>query len=482
MPRDAALSSPQRWEARQPDPRQARSAHAPPLDVGPQFCVEPFEGIRAVRVVMNGDDWETAAADLVSGQLSLSFGLCHVAVERWSSTVFLGLQGNSPAGETVMAAQRPVSAVVATLDQPALPHSDTTWSLGLAPGLPRGRNLADMSAARSLLHWPQALLGLRWLGTDEFPPAARVTVGRTLNEAWIVDTRPLFEEGQIEFSLCWDETKIDPLGCTVAFRAEEDGMLLLSYQIKVSDLPGRRPDAAGRRDRPHAVGWDKRWLGVQIPRGPRRSDWSVSLFSADGRLLDDRPLAPRVEQISIVMSVEAGIPLSKGVIGDQGSVPTTAERADAVLAASEAIREARAEAARRRFSTAGELGEYLRWRFGCRAGELILLDPHLLPRDAWQDNLAFLQQLNRPVRALCRSVPQAVQKALANSPYIDVRALPNGLSNLHDRIWIVGETGLATGTSINGFNVTRPGRATTVTELPFADAAYWRQCFEQWWR
>jgi hypothetical protein len=84
-------------------------------------------------------------------------------------------------------------------------------------------------------------------------------------------------------------------------------------------------------------------------------------------------------------------------------------------------------------STAGELEQYLRWRFSCHAGELLVLDPHLLD-DKPEDVVAFLAGLKRPVRVLARSIPPAAQAPLASAPRIDARPLPNGISTLHDRI------------------------------------------------
>jgi hypothetical protein len=61
-----------------------------------------------------------------------------------------------------------------------------------------------------------------------------------------------------------------------------------------------------------------------------------------------------------------------------------------------------------------------------------------------------------------------------------VHTLPEPL--LHDRIWIVGETGVLVGTSVNSFLTGGgPGRPTTATDLPFADVRLWRERFEEWW-
>jgi hypothetical protein len=66
---------------------------------------------------------------------------------------------------------------------------------------------------------------------------------------------------------------------------------------------------------------------------------------------------------------------------------------------------------------------------------------------------------------------------------IDVRALPDGAASMHDRVWFLGETGLAGGASPDGF-LPKAGstrRASVATELSHGDAALWRAQFEDWW-
>jgi hypothetical protein len=221
-------------------------------------------------------------------------------------------------------------------------------------------------------------------------------------------------------------------------------------------------------------------MSVRVPRGPRRTDWGVVLRASDGTLLDERPAVTRVEAISFAMHVNGGTePTSSFTVGDQKPPPTELEIGEAKAAADELFAEARNAAARRRFSTVGDLENYLTWRFSCRAGDLLLLDPYLFNADA-VTTVAFLHALDRPVRALCKSIPPSLAATLS-ATNIDTRLLPHGSSTLHDRVWLVGETRLLVGGSISTF--TGPGRkpATTVTELPWADAALWRHQFERWW-
>jgi hypothetical protein len=104
--------------------------------------------------------------------------------------------------------------------------------------------------------------------------------------------------------------------------------------------------------------------------------------------------------------------------------------------------------------------------------------------DKPEDVINFLGALSRPIRALARSIPPPVRPLLVGAPQLVVRALPNGRGTLHDRIWIVGETGVLVGTSVGSFLADpagAPRRATAATDLPYADAVLWREKFEEWW-
>ncbi|MCW3048411.1 MAG: hypothetical protein JWO74_2695 [Solirubrobacterales bacterium] len=178
-------------------------------------------------------------------------------------------------------------------------------------------------------------------------------------------------------------------------------------------------------------------------------------------------------------------PASVSIIGDREDPPGPAQRDEAVAQAVELEAAAREAAAQRRISTAGELMRYLRWRFSCRAGELLILDVSLL-RGSTAHGLVlpFLRELDRPIRALTKSVHPAVAAAVGPGSTIGLRLLPHGTRTRHDRVWIVGDTGLLVGGSVNTF-VPSPSRgtsaATTVAELPYADVIEWRRRFEEWW-
>ncbi len=265
----------------------------------------------------------------------------------------------------------------------------------------------------------------------------------------------------------------DPLGCTLIMRTEHDGVPLLVQSIRISDLPGNLQGAQEARQ----YGWAQRTLTCRIPRGPAGTAWGVSLIAPDGALLDEMPTANRVETIRMSFSVMGSQPSAAHttVIGNRGPRPEGHELDEAVAAAREILQAATDAAATRRISTLADLRDYLRWRFSCRSGELLLLDPYLLSGQAVSDTLAFLGSLDRSIRALCANIPTV---PLPGS--LQARRLPQGHRSLHDRVWIVGETGLLVGGSVSTFT-SRYRSATTVTELPRADVALWRQQFESWW-
>src|SRR5207249_1092443 len=97
-----------------------------------------------------------------------------------------------------------------------------------------------------------------------------------------------------------------------------------------------------------------------------------------GQIIDERPVASRIESISLDIDVQgtSGPPTTVR-IGDPGTPATSLEKSSAVTAALDLEEQAKLAAAKRRFSTFGELGTYLRWRFSCRAGALLILDAYL---------------------------------------------------------------------------------------------------------
>jgi hypothetical protein len=269
----------------------------------------------------------------------------------------------------------------------------------------------------------------------------------------------------------------------VQLRAKHEGMPVLFRQVRISELPPRQQ----LEREPRTLRWWERTLGVGMPRGPRRTDWGLRLLSPTGRLLDERPLATRVETISFAIHVNGSKePSSTSVVGDRRDPPTVRERDEAADMALAVEDDARNAAARRRISSEGELESYLRWRLSARAGELLVLDPHLLRgKDSWEADLEFLLRLDRPVRALTASLAAGAKSRLPTTPWLEVQLLPQGGKSLHDRVWIVGETALLVGASISSFLPKADGSATAFTtaiELTVADAAAWRERFEAWWR
>jgi hypothetical protein len=307
------------------------------------------------------------------------------------------------------------------------------------------------------------------------------------DDAWIAGVEPDFESEQLKIHIGWDARKIDPLGCSLMVRTEMDGVPLTTRLVGVTDLPpldeGNLPSAGGLE--PRNVTWSERLLTVTHAR-PRGTDWGVMLFSPSGELIDERPIARRYEQIRMALHANGSTePTSVVVVGDRKDPPTAAESEGVLAGAAEVEVEARRAAARRRFSTAGEMEEYLRWRFSCVQGDLLMLDLHLLGHGDDRDRIfPFLERVDRSIRALTGNIDDDAHQRLSRYSHFEVRRLPHGRRTLHDRIWIVGKTGLLVGGSANTFlppPTVEPGPATTIAELPHADAVVWREQFEQWW-
>ena len=111
-------------------------------------------------------------------------------------------------------------------------------------------------------------------------------IGKTICDAWIADAIIDHETDLIHLPLGWDAERIDPLGCSVIFRCERDGAPLLVSQWKVSDLPAELTlDQHGREVR--QLPWNERTISIVVPRGPRHTEWGVSLLGPDGTLLDE---------------------------------------------------------------------------------------------------------------------------------------------------------------------------------------------------
>ncbi len=482
MPADWALSSWRMWKWRQPTTRVRRPLEG--FDLGPQFDVQPFNRVRAARVLCDREQWERVIEGLSVGQLRLPQLRCSVTVLEWMAPVLLTLDGAHEAQQVLVAACRPVRGAWARIESRRVPRaSQATWAWPLPPGLEPGPELGRIAPLRKLLDWPKELLGISWLGDPRHRPPQAFVVGRLEHLAWIIDVRGDYDAEELVVDIGWDAQTVDPLSCSLIVRSHRGGLPALAREVRIADLP---PDQSGSLQNARERPWSERVLTVRVPRGARRYDWGLSLFAADGRLLDERTVVPRYEQISISLSVESSSdPAVTVTIGDRKAPPSLDEQHAATRAVRAIEDAARSAAAARRFSTAGELATYLEWRFALREGELLLIDPYLLARAAARPlELSFLDDLRRPVRGLTSNLNQPARLALAPFPELSIARLPAGL-DVHDRVWIVGDTALLVGTSINGFLVsgTRPQtKITTASELPEADAVAWRDRFEQWWQ
>lgn len=478
VPLDVAFASWPVWRARQPATLRARVS-GEGFDPGPNFVVEPVAGVRVARCPVLADDWPNLAADIQNGALRGPFLRAALNVKQWTSTMWLPSDSSAAAGRAARI-YRPLTGVAGPLAPAKLPAVQYSWSLPVPDGLAPRRDRGRLYGQRTIHGWAEALAAIDWTPTDNLAPPASFVVARPgQGGAWIVDALPDYDTGEIRIAIGWDSEKVDPLSCSLLLRSERDGHSLLARHVKLSELPS---DSGGPADT-----WKRSFsdqgLVVRLPRGPRRTDWGAMLISPDGQLLDEMPVALRAERVEITISIDgAKTDGHTTSAGDPDPPPSSAERDEAAQAAVTLEHAARTAAAQRRVSTAGDLAAYLRSRFACVAGELLVLDPHLLAPSHASDALALLDTFDRPVRALSGTLSPETKTLVADYPQIHARMLPDGRATLHDRVWIVGPTALAVGASVNGLlGAKARRRATTVSELPHADSQLWRDQFETWW-
>lgn len=479
LPDAAARVSWREWKQDQPPSRGLRQAPEG-FDLGPEFHRDPVAGLCAHRAVVESQDWEALLKAIISGTVPTDFGECRLATHDWSPLVFLGSTGLTDRHRVSRGARRPLRAISAELPSQDLPPTEATWKLDIPSDLEPGPELGRIWKERTLLNWPEELLGIDWHPDPKIEPPHSFLVGRANTRAWLADVHPDYERQELKFSIGWDAELIDPLSCSLVFQAEESQEIIsAARQIRISDLPMH--DWPAERTEPRHQGPTERLLQVAIPRGARRVDFGAMLLTADGGLLDVLPLGKRLEQITMEMSIQgAPGPAWSSTIGDPDPPPGPAERDLAVLDSERINAAARHAAAERRISDSGELGAYLRRRFSARSGELLILDPHLFEADQIALE-TFLVSLDRPIRALTSRLRRPVKKMVKRMARLEARELSAGGGALHDRIWIVGETGLMVGSSAASLINPKTRRTTTIAELSFSDTAIWRQRFEEWW-
>ena len=469
------------WAERQPAAREYRRSGGRP-DLGASFNEEPFPGLRILRTAVAAPEWKARIEEIEAGSVSLEGERYRLDHEGLSAKKLFAQGGLSNAHKVLLGAQRPVLGVAAELRVPDLPHSEAFWVRG-GSGKPMQKQTREELQGKQTFHdWPGELLGIRWFGSTEFAPPHCLVIGKAQSGIWIADLVPDYESEQIKIVLAWQADRVDPLACSVLVRAERDGAPLLARHWKISDLPGEGKQASASKEARN-LAWEERTIDVRLPRGPRRTDFGVSLFGPDGLLADERPVVQRVEQIEMEFGIMgAPEPFSKSVIGDPKPAPQEAERDTAAAAAREQEEETKRVAARRRLATTGELKDYLRWRFSARAGELLVLDRYLFDGKRTEDVrpiVDFLAGFARPIRALVAKNSLFARELLEPHPHIQARKTSE--KKFHDRLWIAGESAVLVGTSVNDFVRKKSVPATSAVDLPYADGAAWRELFESWW-
>lgn len=466
------------WQERQPRTRGQLEDRA--FDLSPDFYAEPFPGVRTLRSTMNAESWRDLVASIVEGAIPTPFAPCHLRLSgAWSSLSFVAREGTTDTHQIIAGACRPASVVCAPLKSPPMPDTEESWYLEAPPYLKPGRELGRIFRERNLFRWSKKLLAIDWLGGPKFDPPRAFVVGRVDDSAWIADVVPKDDGEDIHISIGWNADQIDPLSCSLLVRAERNDLPLVSRQIRISDIPPDDDEPSVQE--PRLLPNTRRLLVVHLPRGPRRSKWGVMLIGPDGAILDERPVVQRVEQVELKVGIVGEAePSSSITIGDSKTAPTTAE-VDAAVALAVSLEEQAAKAAaERRIASGPQLGRYLRRRFSYREGELLILDPYLFESDR-RRLIPFLESFDRQIRVLTGQIGDPLIKLLEKTPWLAARKLPKGASKLHDRAWMVGDTGLLVGNSVAALMADDARRLTTAAELPFGDAALWREQFEAWW-
>jgi hypothetical protein len=481
MPAEVAEMSWPAWGEHQPETRGRRGV-ARAEDLGAVFDEEPFPDLRIIRAVIERDEWSARVEEIKAGSLVLKGGAFRLDLDGLTAGKLFAQDGLSEAHQVLEGAKRPVLGVATGLQAPELPHSEEFWVRG-GTGKPMMEQTREELQGKETFHnWPEKLLGIKWLGTLEFAPPSCFVIGKAQSKIWIADVLPDYENKQIKIVLAWDAERVDPFSCSVLLRAERDGAAMLARHWKISDLPGENKRETERKEA-RELAWNERTIEVRLPRGPRRTDFGVSLFGPDGWLADERPVARRIERIEMEVGIMgASGPASKSLIGDPDPAPNENERDQATVVTRELEEETRAVAARRRLATTGELRRYLRWRFSARAGELLVLDRYLFEGKEIEEVepvVEFLAGFARPIRALIAKNSPFIGDLLKPHPHIQVRK--TSPKKFHDRLWIAGESAVLVGTSVNQFLREDSVPATSAVDLPFADGAAWRQQFETWW-
>ena len=233
------------------------------FDFGPIFCAEPFRNVRIVRAVIEAQDWPEMINGLVGGTASALSCRANIKTTGSTSTLFIGSDGASDPHLVVEGARRPVRGVVLKLAPVTMPATDGIWSLSTPPYLQPGPDLGAMSRHRNMANWAEPLIGIGW-PAGKIPPPQSFVVGKTQASAWIVRIKPHSEdEDSLVVEVGWDETRIDPLGCSLLGRSELDGLPLLVRGVRSATTR-----ATVRRREPGNDVYGRGDLSESLPHGP----------------------------------------------------------------------------------------------------------------------------------------------------------------------------------------------------------------------
>jgi len=219
---------------------------------------------------------------------------------------------------------------------------------------------------------------------------------------------------------------------------------------------------------------------LTIPSAGAKLRHSVSIYRADGSLLDRCDPHPFVEVISVSLSIagpDEELASERGIdtnfeVGQRLPSPTLGERAVQVEAVRSSLGEVRRKAAHERVLHDRETGRRkLRDLLGGARDYLLVMDGYFGQEE---DDWPLVAGLRVPVRVLTGKVAQLPAPVPSG---VDARIRPKAIKSMHDRRYLWRGGGLGLGGSPSTIGHAPIG----IQRLTFDEAAFWEATFEGLW-
>ena len=281
-------------------------------------------------------------------------------------------------------------------------------------------------------------------------------VGRMERRAWLVDQRGTRAGDHKLARLGWDAAQVDASGLVLQVEEfDDDGELVLSQRVACADL--NLPVASSTP------------VEVRLPTLGPKLRHGLSLYAADGGLLDRIDPGPFAETVSLSLSFGDSEPLEV-TSGTPLTVPALEERLGRARAASEEFTTVRRSGADARILDHATRPARLRALLERARGELLVADPYFGQEETdWE----LLRDLEVPVRVLTCKIAGAPAPIPAG---VQARIRPKGTKVIHDRAYIWSDGGFMLG----GSPSVRPDIG--VMPLSPAEAAVRTTTFEALWQ